>query len=220
MTKAVTYARVSPRRNLEDSETIEMQLAKCGEYCKQRAYTVVASFEDSGISGSDEDRPGLWKAVEAVPRGGVLVAYKSDRLARSVFLDEYIRRELAKKKARVECVDGTNGDSIQDVMTRQILAAVSEAERKITAARTKAAMLYYQSEGRPMSKQPPFGKQPGEGGVWIEHPEEQAAIRIIRDYKASGLSNHRIARLLDERGVPCRGQHWHGETVRRVLLRS
>lgn len=231
--KAVLYARYSPRPEGTECDSNETQIAYCREYCQAKGYNVVGVFEDKGYKGDDPERPGLWAAIDALKRGMVIVAHKNDRLARSVYLDEYIRREVAAKRATIEVVDGGwEGDSPQDVMVRQILAAVAEAEKKIIAARTKASMLHYQSEGRAMSKNPPFGKREGEPVVvlmrgekrlrrmWEDDPEELRVIARIEIMREKGLSYREISRRLNDTQTPCRGREWHPSSVRAICLRQ
>lgn len=226
MRTAVLYARFSPRRKSEECDSIDVQLSYCRRYCQERGHVIAAEFQDANASGDDEERDGLWSAVESANRGGVFVAYKYDRIARSVFLDEYIRRELQRKNVSIEVVDGgREGDSPYDVMVRQIMAAVAEAEKKITAARTKAAVLMYQSQGRAMSKVPPYGKQEGPLNgraqrTWIDNDEEQAVIPKILALHRSGLNTRAIARHLNDSGIPARGARWWHTTVAKVIERA
>jgi DNA invertase Pin-like site-specific DNA recombinase len=172
----------------------------------------------------------LWNAILALHRGYVLVAYRADRLARSVYLSEYINRAVRKKRAKIEVVDGSrNGDSPEDVFVRQVMAAYAEMERKIIAARTKAAMLRHQSNGIAMGSVPPYGKQAGpercvlgKNGqpkmqkTWIDNPEEQKIIKMIRSMRARSCNYREIARLLNKKGVPARGKRWHHTSIRQI----
>jgi site-specific DNA recombinase len=234
VTKAWLYCRFSPRKNGDTCESNDIQLSYCQDYCAERGYRIVGQFEDRNASGADENRPGLWAAVEALKRGGVLVAHKYDRIARSVFLDEYLRREVAKKGARIEVVEGgREGDSPQDVLVRQILSAVAEAERKIIAARTVSALKYYRANGYAINSTPPYGEMFGEpsevtlpsGAVvlkktWVKNPEEQAVIERIRSMRDSGMSFAAIGRQLDAEGVPARGTRWSHPMVGRICRRE
>jgi site-specific DNA recombinase len=84
--KAIVYARFSPRPDAAESESNAAQLDLCRAYAKQMGWTVTDEHQDTALSGDDEDRPGLWAALDALPRKGVLLAYKLDRLARSIYL--------------------------------------------------------------------------------------------------------------------------------------
>lgn len=223
MTRAVIYCRFSPRPNAPECESIVTQLTRCRAFCQAKGWEIEAEFQDEAKSGgSTEGRGGLSEALSlACRRGRVLVVYSLSRLARNTRDALDIAERLDAAGADLAVLDmsiDTTSSMGRFVFT--MMAALAQLEREQIGERTSDGMRRRQADGQRMSKQPPFGKQPGEGGVWIEHPEEQAAIRIVRDLKANGLSNNQIARSLDERGIPCRGQHWHGETVRRILLRS
>ena len=109
------------------------------------------------MSGDVEDRPGLWEAIELTRAGRVLVVWRGDRLARRLFRWA-IRRTVARQGGIVHVVEGSpNGEDPTATLIRQILSAFAEYERKLIAARTKAAMLRHQSAGRVMSKVIPYG---------------------------------------------------------------
>jgi len=223
---AVIYARISPRRNAEESESIEAQLEECRAFCKRNGYAIAAEHVDRALSGAEEDRPGLWAAVEAVPRGGVLLVSRPDRLARDVFLSEYVRRMLGRKRAAIEAVrGGTNGrESPEQTMMRQVLEAFAEYERKMIAARTKAAMMRHQAGGRRMCgrHRPPYGWRldPADDSRLVPDESEQMVIEFIEELRGQGFTYHRIARTLEEAGIDCRGRpRWNHETVKRILAR-
>ena len=221
--RAIIYTRFSPRRNAEDCESIETQEDLCRDWCKRQGYTVLATFEDRALSGSEENRPGLWAAIEAVKRNDVLVAYKLDRLARDVFLSELIQREVRKRGATIETVEGgANGDSPEQSMIRQVLQAFAEYERKVIAARTKAAMLHHQAHGRRMSHRVPYGwrPDPNDPARLVVDPAERAIIARIVELHRAGRKLRAIARTLAAEGITCRGGAWHHSTIRNIVKRA
>jgi DNA invertase Pin-like site-specific DNA recombinase len=236
MTKAIIYCRYSPQRGADSCHSNETQAELCRNYCEARGYQVVGDpFADSAISGSDEDRPGLWGAIDALKKGYVLVSYRGDRIARNVYLHEYIYREVKKKQATIEVVDGSrNGETPEDVLVRQILCAVAEHEKKIISARTKAAMLRHQENGVAMSSVPPYGKQPGpdrevigKDGLpkrqrtWIDNDAELAVIDRIRLLRFErGMAYREIARRLTLEGIPPRGRAWHHRLIAEICFRQ
>ena len=156
--KAIIYARFSPRKNPDKSQSVDFQIDKCREYCKKNKYVIMAEFTDKALSGSDIDRPGLWDALEALKKSYILIVYKLDRLARDVYLSEVIKREVSKKGATIEALDGsTNGNSPEDELKRHILQAFASYEAKIIALRTKHAMKRMQKLGKSISSRCPYG---------------------------------------------------------------
>jgi len=233
---AILYARFSPRRNAAQCESIETQDDLCRAYCDRQGYTIKATFEDRALSGSEEDRPGLWDAVNALKKRDVMVVYRLDRLARDVYLSELIYRAVRKKGATIEAVEGGgNGDSPEDEVLRGMLQVFSQYERKVTAARTKAAMLRHQATGRKMAAQPPYGQRidpeapytiperpgvPARPGRTLPDHEELAQIQRILRHRREGLSYRAIARELNRCKIPSRGEQWTHSIIGRILRRE
>lgn len=222
---AVIYARFSPRRNSDICESIETQFDLCKDYCIKSNYKIVSQFSDKALSGSDEDRPALWSAIEELKRGFVLVVYRLDRLARSVYLSDIIERTVKKKGASVVsiCGEGTWADGDEDWLVRKILQTLAEYERKVIAARTKAAMLRHQANGRRMSKEPPFGfaVDPADPASLIENTTEQQIIERIIAMSNSDMSLRAICRQLQSEGIKCRNKDsWHHTTISSIINRN
>lgn len=222
--KAVIYARFSPRRNEDACESNETQIELCQDYCNRQQYSVGAVFQDKALSGDNEDRPGLWDAVDALSKGDVLVVYKLDRLARDVYLSCEIERAVTKQGARILSTtgEGTWDDKPEDEMIRGIVRVVAQYERKVIAARTKAAMLRHQRNGRRMSHRIPYGWQPdpNDPARMIEHEDEQAAVRRIAELAAKKYGPYQIAGKLAADGVLGRnGKRFGHSTVIRILKR-
>jgi len=220
---AVVYSRFSPRPGAEDCDSCDAQEAACREYCDARGYVVGSCHRDEDASGDDPDRPGLWAAVEAVPRGGVLVVYRYDRLCRSVYLHEMVRRAVEGAGGRVEAVNGgVQGTRPEDVLIRQVLAAFAEYEKKVIALRTRHAMLRYQAGGRIMGSRLPYGmmRDPEDAGRMIEDPSEQAVISEMLGLRRNGLGPTDISREMERRGIRARnGGTWTVTGVSRILRR-
>jgi len=222
-TKAVIYARYSPRPDDGDA-SIRAQVLHCRKYCREKGYKVVGVFTDEGRSGADPERPGLLDAINAVPVGGVLVAYRLDRIARDVYLSEVIRRQVQQRGARIETVldASANGDAPEDQLIRQILQAFAEYERKVIAARTRLAMRRHQAAGKRMSRFPPYGWKidPADPSRLVEDPAEQEAIKRILEWYHQGFSNRAIARMAEQQGLPKRqAEKWNHSLVNKIVKR-
>lgn len=227
-TNAIIYARVSPKGSRAGrsgreaaAESLEQQLEIVREYAEGKGYVLGDEYVDEYMSGSDETRPGLWGAVEATRPGSVLVVWRYERLARSVFLEESIRRELTRRGARLEAVDGHNGGTAEDDLVRGILAYVAEYERKLIAKRTKAHMRARQKSGQLMSKLPPMGTSvdPEDPARLVPNDEELAQLEEMLQLRLAGISYREIARRMNHRGEEYRGRPFHHSLVRRGLQR-
>lgn len=225
--KYVIYCRFSPRpkEEAEKSESLETQEEVCRAYVKKHGGIVVAVYGDPELSGADEERPGLWDAVAALKPGYVLLAWKSDRLARSVWLSEYLVREVKFRKASIETVDnGEYSDDPDKELIRRILQAFDDYARRIGNYRTKHSMLRHQKDNRPMSAEPPYGKRLAKGKGprrWEDDPKEMKVVERIltmRNVEAKGYRE--IAALLNHDRVPSRGAEWSHVKIIRICNRA
>ena len=232
----ILYARFSPRRNADDCESIEAQFDFCRAWCKKNNVKVVGEFADRALSGADEERPELWAAIAALERGYVLVVYRLDRLARSVYLSDIIERSVHKRKASFLSVsgEGTWSDSDEDWLIRKILQTLAEYERKVIGARTKAAMLRHQANGRLMGSIPRYGfmLDPKDKRKVLKSQYEQVVINQIKrlhqqDFSlrqiAVELSNlgykpRKVKRIFKGKPVYVKGK-WNPQTIRLILKR-
>jgi len=222
VTNAIIYARFSPRRNAETSDSNEIQKAYCEQHAHDKKYTVAGFHEDKALSGSDADRPALWAALEQLEKGSVLLVYKLDRLARNVYLMELIKQAVKTCGARIEAVEGdVEGDTAESVLIRQILSSISEYERKIIALRTKFAMQQHQRNGKRMGRFPPYGFQidPEDNTMLIPVELEQKAIVRIWAMKAEGYETMQIARKMNHEKLhkTRNGNRWARKQIDKIL---
>lgn len=218
-TKVLLYARWSPRPLIEGHDPSANQLADLREEAAKRDWKVVGEFNDPDRSGDDEDRPAIWEALAQAQSGMVLFVWNSSRLARSVYFSEYLHKVFRKKGCRIEYLHGTNGEKPEDILVRQIMAAVDEHQKKVSAMRTKHRMLVHQKNGRLMSKKPPFGTKidPNNPKRIIPEPKELKLIPEIMHYKEQGWQEWKIAKIMAEKGFKFRGNPIGRAAVRAVL---
>lgn len=220
---AIIYTRFSPGADSEASRSGDVQKDQCELYCYRNGLDIDDIYADESKSGADEAREPLWDAINALKKGDVLVVYNRDRLARSLFLAEYIRRKVAEKGATIAAVTGDiEGDNPETTLIRQILDAVAEYERKIIARRTSASMRQLQKQGFKVGGKPPYGWTTDNEGinlVPVEH--EQKVLEQIFAMRKKGMGYNRIAAKLNESSSTlARNGMWYSSTVRRIVARK
>lgn len=234
MIKAITYQRFSPRPNADECESNVYQERLNREYCERMGYRVVCTKGDADASGDDFERPGLWSAIEQLKRGMVLVVHKGDRLARSLYFDLHLRHIVEKRGARIEVVDSNhNSNSLEDELMRNVLASFFDYQKKANAARTRAASLNYQANGRAMSKIPPYGKRPGPAvqvtdrngelrarRTWLDDADEQRVIQQVVAERTAGATLRAIAAGLNAGGELCRGKPFNKTIIASICRRA
>ncbi len=200
--RAVGYLRVSTEdQNLGP----DAQRAQIESWAAREAVSVIAWFEDHGVSGARDaaERPGLTAALNALREhgAGVLVVAKRDRLARDVVIAGTVDHLVGRAGARVVAADGVgNGDSPADQFMRTILDGASAFERSQIRARTRAALAVKKARGERVGGVP-WGWRVGADRVHLEPNEgERATAERAATLRREGLSFARVAARLAAEG--------------------
>lgn len=147
MKRAGIYLRVS-----QDSQTTENQLRILQEVAERSGWTVVAIFEDQGISGTKgrDKRPGYDALLKAVHRREIdmIAAFAVDRLGRSLpdlvaFLSD-IQARGCDLYLHQQAVDTSTPSGR---MLFQMLAVFAEFERSIITSRINAGLARARANG-------------------------------------------------------------------------
>lgn len=218
--KFVLYLRVSTARQQASGLGIDAQRKAASDFLNGGKWSVVGEFVEAE-SGKRADRPELAKAIEACRLyGAKLLIAKLDRLSR----DAHFLLGLEKAGVEFVCADMPNANRL----TVGIMAMVAEEERRMIAARTKAALAAAKARGTAL------------GGFrgYVLTEADQAASRealaakgqaqvarlapTIREIQAAGITSATgIAKALAERGIPTArgGAEWTTVQAQRVLAR-
>jgi site-specific DNA recombinase len=201
-THAIGYVRVSTD---DQTLSVDAQRTRLAAWCIERHLSLSAVYEDIGVSGGAalDKRPGLMAALDALEPGTALVAVKRDRLARDTMNAAMIERLAERVGAKVLTCDGAGeGDSPEARLMRTMIDAFAEYERRIIAARTRAALTVKRVRGEKLGGRMPYGSQLAADGTSLEpHSAEQAVITLARELHAEGLSSRAVAAHLAEQGL-------------------
>ena len=218
MSKAVIYARFSPRRNADTCESCETQIETCQAWCVFKKLEVIAVFRDEAVSGKTAKRPGLDQAIELVKaEKAVLVVHSLSRLARSVLLTLKIIDELSRAKVGFKSVKeefDTSTPFGKSMLT--FISAIYQLEREQIAERTAEAMRRHQSHGRRMSHHVPYGTQrdPRDPTRLIVNRLETGMIERAKVLRVQGFKLREIAVTLKKEGFKPRKVMKDGELVK------
>ena len=126
------YCRVSTEDQAREGYSLPEQQEKLKDLCKFRDYNIYNIYEDAGISAKDMDhRPSFQKMLEDVKNGhiNVIVAYKLDRLTRSVRDLEVLISELEKYNCYLLCDrDDVNTSNANGRFFVRMLTVLSQLE--------------------------------------------------------------------------------------------
>lgn len=214
---AVALLRVSTDEQGKSGLGIEAQMSRIEEFCSRKGFPLLCAFREH-VSGSApiEKRGGLTSALEAAKEAeAFLVVSSRDRLSRDPLTSMVVERQV-----KVLCADGTaEGDDPSAIFQRRILDAVAELERRMIAARTKAALEAKKRRGEPMGRAP-YGFR-YEQGELVEIPAQMRILNRILEASESGQSVREIARMLNKGGwTTPKGGQWYPTQVHRIVRRA
>ncbi|MBT4823036.1 MAG: recombinase family protein [Lentisphaerae bacterium] len=145
MKRAAIYLRVST-----ESQTVQNQRLAIENYCRTQDWRVVKVYEDVGISGAKDERPGLDALKADVVKGlfDIVTVWKIDRLARStqnlLTTLSLFQRYGVDFVSTTEAID-TSTPSGRMVMT--LLGAIAEFEQSIIRERVLCGLERAKANG-------------------------------------------------------------------------
>lgn len=206
---AVGYIRVSTDEQTESGAGLAAQRATIDAECARRGWTLVAVFEDAGVSGKSLDgRPQLAEALHAVESGqaAALVVAKLDRLSRSVHDASGLLDRAQRAGWSLVAADlGVDTSTPAGEAMASVMATFGQLERKLIGGRTRDALAAKRA-----------------AGVRLGRPAtlpDAVVTRIVVEH-GRGTSWSALARGLNEDEVPTAqgGARWYPATVRKVAL--
>lgn len=90
------YVRVSTENQAREGFSIGEQEERLIEYCNFKRYQVYKVYRDAGINAKDDKRPAYQEMMQDMKDGkiNVIVAFKLDRLTRSVYDVEKLMKKV------------------------------------------------------------------------------------------------------------------------------
>jgi site-specific DNA recombinase len=232
MEKVGLYIRVSTKEQLgEDKFGLPVQLEMCEEYCMQNKYEIYKVYEDDGKSGGYEDldndlnkRPALNELFEDANKGmfTLVVIPKLDRLARSLYAQLWVEKELRKLNIEVVSVSEpfTGQDPVMTMM-RQMMGVFAEFEKNRIAERLHSGKMYKRKLGGFIGGQAPLGYYTVKGSKKLFINEEKIqTIKRAFELKEK-MSLKKIAFNLNQEGHSTRdGKPFTAMQVKRIYDRE
>lgn len=227
--RLLAYLRVSTDLQADQGMGLAVQRQAIRVWAKGNGHRVVGWHADEGISGTNDvdARPGLLDALAALETGEAagLVAYKLDRLARKLTVQEATLARIWSLNCSAFTVDlgSIPQDDPDDPMRtalRQMVGVFAQLDRGMIAARLRAGRRVKAESGGYAGGAPRYGMR-AEGRSLVPDQGEQEAVARMRSLHEQGRSSRQIAAVLNAEGVPSkRGGSWSSATVCRVLRPS
>jgi DNA invertase Pin-like site-specific DNA recombinase len=191
--RAALYVRVST-----DRQTVENQIAALTKVAEARGWQIVATFNDSGISGAKkrDERPGLDSLLKGAQRRDfdVVMAWAIDRIGRSL-IDLLGTIETLKACGVDLYLDQQSIDTTtpSGKLMLHLTGAFAEFERSMIQARIHAGLKRAVAEGKTLGR--PLNDP---DAVDKAKRALRKGIGINRTAKLVGLSNGKVAEIKAE----------------------
>lgn len=220
--KYVGYCRVSTQNQKEEG-TIEIQRIALNKYASAKGIKLVSLFEDNGVSGSLHDRNGLNSMFDYLEYDkdvcGVII-YKLDRLARDLYLQEHLIRQLEQLNVKLLSTQEDNLDSDDPMRKafRQFSGIVAELEKGFILMRLSGGRDKKASEGGWAGGRMPYGYKSIEKEIHLDADPSSVVRSIVSMRRGKHMSLREIAKELNDSNVPtASGKRWHASTVQYIL---
>jgi putative DNA-invertase from lambdoid prophage Rac len=223
------YVRVSTVQQTEGTSLAEQERqirGRCLSGDNQGPWELTRLFIESGVSASKAlaDRPAGAELLALVRPGDRVVAAKVDRMFRSAIDCLTVVRDFQQRGISLWLLD-MGGDVSGNGLAKLFLtmaAGFAEFERERIAERILEGKASQRREGKHQGGSRPFGfdiapRRPGDKGApdLVPIPEEQDAIALMKEMRASDHTLREIAETLRKQG-----HEISYEGIRRVLSRE
>ena len=192
--RCAVYTRKSTEEGLDQEYTSIDAQRDAGAACiaSRRAdgwIPVADDYDDGGFSGGTLERPALQQLIADIEAGliDIVVAYKIDRLSRSLF--DFAELVKVFDRHGVTFVSVTQQFNTTDAMGRMllnILLTFAQFERELTAERIRDKFVASKKKGLWMHGIPPLGYDVVDRRLAINEAEAEQVRTIFRRFVALG----------------------------------
>ena len=194
------------------------QEEKLRELCKYKDYEIFKVYEDAGISAKDmEHRPAFQQMLTDMRAGKInyIVAYKLDRVTRSVRDLEVLIADLEKHNCYLVCDrDDVNTSSANGRFFVRMLTVLSQLEIEIVSERTKFGLTGAIKSGH-IPSTCPIGYKRENKKMVIDETTKDTVIRIFNLY-LEGKSYQTIANIFNEEKV-LSPKKWKDSNIEKII---
>ena len=217
--KTVGYVRVSTDTQAEKGKSIDNQIERIKNYCKEKKLTLEKIFIDEGYSGKNTNRPGFQDMFEAIRSGNyqALVVWHSNRFARN--LRDYLNclDELEKSKVKFYSIEEPNISGSSGKAMRNLMGVFAEYQSDITGEHTRSVKATLKKNKKVYCPYPPMGYK-AEDGKLVRDPNSHQIVDQIFVYRNQGMSMHTIAKMLNLQDIKGnKGGKFYASTIQKIL---
>ena len=210
------YKRVSTLDQKREGFSLPEQEEKLKEFCKFKGYEIYKVYEDAGISAKNDKRPAYQEMMRDVKdkKINVIVAFKLDRLTRSVYDIEKLMKFVNDNDCDIDCMaDESNTTTSNGRMVMRIMTSVSQNEIEKCSERTKFGMVGAIKSGHIPNRTCLGFKRVNK--KLVPDPLTKDIVVRVFDLYLEGKSHQAIANIYNNENIL--GKTWYDSTIQKIL---
>mgnify|MGYP001230990835 CR=1 FL=1 len=219
------YLRVSSEQQAERQLSIPAQREALQCYATENGWHIIEEYIDEARSAKSDDRDDFQRMIadakKSRPPFQAILVHKFDRFSRSRS-DHVIYKALLKKQGIIvlSATERTEPETPHGMLLEGMLEVISEFYNVNLTFETLKGMRENAKQGFHCGGRAPFGYRLVRTGSKVNYGlgpmEEVRVVQQIFNMAAEGMGGKRIARLLNNQGIPI-GRKWSPSTVLSIL---
>lgn len=192
----------------QESESIQNQKSLLIKYAVERGYDIYNIYTDEDYSGADRDRPAFNQLIQDASehKFDIVLAKSQSRFTRDMELVErYLHGKFPEWGIRfIAVVDHADTNDASNKKARQINGLVNEWYLEDLSINVRTVLNHKCQSGQHIGSFAPYGyaKDPADHNHLVIDPVAAAVVRRIFQMVLSGYGATRIAKTLNEEGIP------------------
>ena len=211
------YVRVSTEEQSREGFSLKEQEERLKEFCNFKRYEIYKIYKDAGISAKNDKRPAYQEMMSDVKSKNinVIVAFKLDRLTRSVYDIEKLMKTVNDYECDIDCMaDESNTTTSNGRMVMRIMTSVSQNEIEKCSERTKFGMVGAIKSGH-IPNRTPLGFKRIDKKLVPDLITKDVIVRVF-DLYLEGKSHQTIANIYNKEKVLGKN-NWYDSTIQKIL---
>ena len=211
------YVRVSTEEQSREGFSLKEQEERLKEFCNFKRYEIYKVYKDAGVSAKNDKRPAYQEMMSDVKNNNinVIVAFKLDRLTRSVYDIEKLMKTVNDYECDIDCMaDESNTTTSNGRMVMRIMTSVSQNEIEKCSERTKFGMVGAIKSGH-IPNRTPLGFKRSDKKLVPDLITKDVIVRVF-DLYLEGKSHQTIANIYNKEKVLGR-TNWYDSTIQKIL---
>lgn len=216
--KAVIYARFSSHNQHETS--IEGQIKECEAFAKRNNYTVVETYIDRALTGTNDNRPEFLRMIEesSAKRFQIVLVYQLDRFSRNRYDSATYKARLKKNGVRVVSARENISDDASGVLMEAMLEGMAEYYSVELSQKIKRGLAIAAEKGLYTGGGVPLGYKINPDKTFAIDETAACYVKKIYEMYAAGKTVKEINDYLNAQQVKTkRGGFFNKNSLHKIL---